>query len=147
MNLLLLLACGSSEPLAQPNAPPSPPPALTMPDPNLLTLTGHVSDVHATTRSWVVVGDGQRTIAILGETGVLEIGGRAALVGDLAAGSRLTATGRQTGDVLIVQRAEVEGAPAGAGTEAAPPAPAGETPEAAPTPPAAPAAPVTPAPG
>ena len=138
----LLLACGTSDPLSTPNPPPSPPSLLALKDSNIVTVTGTVSDIHAATRSWLVTTDGQPVVAVLEENGVLEIGGRVAMPADLVLGSRVTVTGRQRGDVLLVQRAEMA-APAAAEPPPTEPSPA--APGAPPSPPSAPPA-VPPAP-
>ncbi len=141
----LLLACGTSEPLSTPNPPPTPPSLLALKDSNIVTVAGTVSDIHAPTRSWLVTTDGQPIVAVLEENGVLEIGGRVAMPADLVLGSRVTVTGRQRGDVLLVQRAEMA-APAAADPATVPPTePPPDAPGAPPSPPsAAPPAPAAP---
>jgi hypothetical protein len=155
----LLLACGSSDPVPLPNAPPSPPSLLALADPTVVTVNGTVSEVHGATRSWLVTGDGQRIVAVLGENGIIEKDGRPAMVGDLVDAATITVTGKQYGDVVVVQRATVvpaaalvpltgvveAAAPAGTAPAATPTAGAATpTPPAAAPPPAAP--PAAPAP-
>lgn len=142
MMLVLLLACGSEAPLAQPAPPPSPPPELAAADPEVITHSGIIQAVSGDTRTWVATGDSQRFVFFLTEAGVLEVDGRAGLVGELPVHASVTATGRRVGDLVLVQRASVSTAPP-ADPLAAPVPPATETPAApaVPSPAATPAAP------
>jgi hypothetical protein len=101
----LLLACGGTATLDQPNPPPSPPPALTVADPELVTHTGVVSEVHGATRSFVLTGRGDRMVCVLLPNGTLSLDGKPALVGDLPADTTLTVEGRAEGDLVLVARA------------------------------------------
>ncbi len=153
----LLIACGSSTPLADPNPPPTPPSLLALQDSNIVTLSGTVSDVQGRTRTWLVTADGEPTVAVLEENGTLQIGGRAGMPSDLVDGTSIRITGRQKGDIMLVQRAEVAPtaadpavpAPTDPAVPGAPPptdAAGAPIPPGAPTTPAAPAAPTAPTP-
>lgn len=136
MMLLLLLACGGETPLAQPAAPPAPPPELAAADPDVITHSGVIQAVSGDTRTWVATGDSQRFVFFLTEAGVLEVDGRAGLVGDLPVHASVTATGRRVGDLVLVQRATVSTAPP-ADPLATPAAPTADAPAAPAAPPPA----------
>ncbi|MFZ5481801.1 MAG: hypothetical protein ACOZNI_33885, partial [Myxococcota bacterium] len=124
MIAILLLACGSPDELEKPNPPPSPPPVLAKADPDVVTYTGVVSDVHGPTRSFVLTFEGNRHICHVSPNGVLSLDGKPALVGDIPPDTTLTVEGRAQGDLVIVERgatpAPKEAAPAEPAVPAAP---------------------------
>lgn len=161
--ILLLLACGiDQEGLDLPNVPPPPPPALANAEPDIIHQAGVVSDVNGPTRSFILTGDGKRTIVHLRDTATLKVGGKPSLVSDVPAGTTLYVEGRRFGDFLLctgaadvpdepsalvpppaapVEAAPVEAAPVeGTPTDGAPAEGTSETPTPAP-------APAVPAPG
>ena len=161
--IFFLLACGSGEALDQPLPPPEPPPQLTSADPGLIRQTGIVSDVHSATRSFVLTGEGRRSIVHLATSGNLRLGGQPVLIEELKEGTTLWVEGKRTGDLLVTERASdnpdwdakitppaVDNGPAGGPANpvadpTAPVAPAEPAPaEPAPAAPAEPAAPATP---
>jgi hypothetical protein len=157
--IFFLLACGAGDTLDQPLPPPDPPAQLTSADPGLIRQTGLVSDVHSPTRTFVLTGEGRRSIVHLATSGTLRLGAQPVLIEELKAGTTLWVEGKRTGDLLVTERASDSpdwdakiaapaadnGPPNNATVEpAADPAAPAEPAPVEPAAPAAPAAPVTP---
>ena len=104
--ILLLAACGIDEDaLDQPLPPPAPPPALVNEQPDVVQQSGLVSDVYGPTRTFVLTGEGKRTIVHLRDTATLKVGGKPILVADLPAGTTLYVEGKRFGDFLLASAA------------------------------------------
>lgn len=140
--ILYFLACGTHDPLDLPSAPPTPATELATMAVNIVSLSGTISAIQPSTRSFLLSGDGKRSIVIVDQHATVVLNGNAGSVSDLVDSQVATVEGEPNGDLLIASHVVV-------GTAAPPPviaAPDATAPAApAPTDPAAATAPSTPA--
>ena len=105
MILLYALACGATAALDQPAPPPEAPPQFAAVEADVITLTGVVSEIHPSTRTFLALGDGRREIGHMTTNGTLEVDGKAAQVSDLVDGMIIVIEGKTEGDLMLVRRA------------------------------------------
>ncbi|MBM4392179.1 MAG: hypothetical protein FJ090_13750, partial [Deltaproteobacteria bacterium] len=102
--LAALPGCGIEGERVQPNPPPQPPARFAAPIDTTRLLEGLVTDATVATRSFSLVSEGKRYVAVLTPSANVLVGGRAAGLEAIPNGSLARVEAQVHADVLIVQR-------------------------------------------
>ncbi len=109
--ILIFLACGTHDALDLPSSPPTAATELATMAVNIVTVTGTIDAIQPATRSFLISGDGKRTIVIVDEHATVVLNGNAGSVSDLVDGQVSTVEGEANGDLLIANHVVVGAAP------------------------------------